>query len=205
MKPLSPLPSTRIPLDSLNQLTATTTTITTTTLNTSSQLAEKQLQIVLKPQLTYAHITPADRDNTLSLNKNTPKKFDCTNKVSNSHLDASDGISEMMSDHKEVVEKAGAKALNVNDKRKLSIILDGKLSDIGVTNLPTFGKCRFKKESNLVRLFLQYLLPFGRSNTIQYNTIQYNTIQYNTIQYKYEYYYSGIKPVEFRVIMCLII
>ena len=35
-------------------------------------------------------------------------------------------------------------------------------------------------------------------NTIQNNTIQYNTIQYNTIQYKYEYYYSGINPIEFR-------
>ena len=35
-------------------------------------------------------------------------------------------------------------------------------------------------------------------NTIQYNTIQYNTIQQNTIKYKYEYYYSGINPVEFR-------
>ena len=35
-------------------------------------------------------------------------------------------------------------------------------------------------------------------NTIKYNTTQYNTIQYNTIQYKYEYYHSGINPVEFR-------
>ena len=45
-----------------------------------------------------------------------------------------------------------------------------------------------------------------QNNTIQYSTIRENTIQYstikeNTIQYKYEYYYSGINPVDLR---CLI-
>ena len=39
------------------------------------------------------------------------------------------------------------------------------------------------------------------SITIQNNTIQYSTMKENTIQYKYEYYYSGINPVDLR---CLI-
>ena len=154
MKPASSLASIKIPLDSLNQLSPTTTL---------PPLSDKQqLQIVLKPQLTYIQNKDHKNANLSTQTNQSLKSYDYSQKevaVSSekNHLDLDTSLEKTENSAKNKVDVAD-KALSLNNKRKLSIILDGRLSDIGVTNLPTFGKCRFKKEANLVSFFSNYLV-----------------------------------------------